>query len=80
MEFPKTTAEEDNIAEAEGFRIFGELRKRYSNENMRDLDIVLNSLCSALVRLGHLSTRKEDKVAFLSLINKIISENLWMDK
>ena len=77
MEFPKTTEEEDKIAEGEGFRIMADLRKRYSNDNVRDLDIVLNSLCAALVRLGHLSTRKQDKIGFLSLINSIISQNLW---
>lgn len=80
MEFPQTTKEEDDIAEAEGFRIFGELRKRYSNDNMRDMDIVLNSLCCALIRLGHLSTRKEDKIGYLSLINQIINQNLWTDQ
>lgn len=36
MDFPKTTKEEDEIAFQEGLRIFGELRKNYSNNNIRD--------------------------------------------
>jgi|HubBroStandDraft_1064217.scaffolds.fasta_scaffold146566_3 hypothetical protein len=44
MEFPKTAKEKDRICNEEVFRIFEELRKKYSKDNNRGLDIVLNSL------------------------------------
>lgn len=76
MEFPNTTSEEDKISYQEGFRIFGELRKKYSNQNIRDLDIVLNSLCFAIVRLGKLNTIKGDEEAFSDLVKQIILKNM----
>ena len=80
MEFPKTTEMEDRICYEEGFRILGELRKKYSNNNMRDLDIVLNSLCCALIRLFKLNSRPEDAEACAELVQKIILKNLKNDK
>ncbi len=76
MEFPKTTKEENKIAHEEGIRIFGELRKKYSNNNIRDLDIVLNSLCAALVRLTRLNVTEPDYDSFTQLIKDIILKNL----
>jgi len=76
MEFPKTTKEEDKICYQEGLRIFAELRKRYSNDNCRDLDIVLNSICCALVRLFSLNVRKEDYESCGELVRQTIVKNL----
>ena len=76
MEFPNTTPKEDEICFREGFRIFGELRKKYSNENVRDLDIVLNSLCCALVRLANFNVSKEDYGSFILLVTSILEKNL----
>lgn len=76
MEHPKTTSEEDKIAEQEGYRIFGELRKKHSNNNIHDLDIVLNSLCAALTRLAHLNTRPDDYHNFIKLVSGILMKNL----
>lgn len=76
MELPKTTEEENKICYQEGLRIFAELRKRYCNESCSHLDIVLNSLCFALVRLFSLTTKKVDYEACGELVKKIIVENL----
>lgn len=76
MEFPHTNPGENLIASQEGFRIFSELRKKYSNENIRDLDIVLNSLCFAIIRLGKLNTMKGDEENFCNLVNQIILKNM----
>jgi hypothetical protein len=73
--FPKTTPEEDAISTQEGLRIFGELRKKYSNNNIRDLDIVLNSLVAALVYLAYYNVGKTDIEVFGDLIRKIFVEN-----
>ena len=80
MEFPKTTKEEDKICYEEGFRIFGELRKKYSNNNVRDLDIVLNSLCAALARLTEINVRPADHQTFIGLIAQILTKNLKVEQ
>lgn len=76
MEFPNTTKEEDIICSEEGLKLFSYLRKKYSNENVRDLDIVLNSLCYGLIRLFQLNSRKEDAEICAELVKKIILKNL----
>ena len=76
MEFPETTQEENSIAFQEGFRIYGELRKRYPNNNVTDLDIILNSLCAALIRMCELNTHKKDQKNYVPLIHKILTNNL----
>lgn len=79
MESIECTEEENEISSQEGLRIFGELRKKYCNNSVRDLDIVLNSLCCALVRLGKLNTGKGDENNFASLIHRIILDNMLKD-
>jgi ribosomal protein L17 len=76
MEFPKTTKKEDTIAYEEGLRIFGELRKKYCNDSTTHLDIILNSLCAALVRHFKLFTLDGDAKACSRLVEQIIYENL----
>lgn len=77
MHFPKTTKEEDKICEEESFRIFGELRKKHSNNSVHDLDILLNTFCLCLVRLGYTNVGKKDAEAYVGLIQKIVRENLF---
>ena len=74
-DFPKTTQEEDELATREGLFIYGHLKKKYPNENTRDLDIILNSLVAALIRMAKLNTRKEDYESFCELVQKIMREN-----
>jgi hypothetical protein len=76
MDFPDITEEENKISLEEGLRIFGELRKKYSNKNIKDLDIVLNSICCALTRLTALNVRKQDYETFAEIIKSIILRNL----
>lgn len=77
MEFPKTTKREDDVAFQEGLRIFGELKKKYCNESTSDLDIVLNALCAALIRLAELNIREKDHVSFVALVNTVLMKNLF---
>jgi hypothetical protein len=81
MEFPKTTKKEDQTAWKEGLRIYGELRKRYGNESVSHLDIILNSLCFSIVRLFALHSHKIDAEASSELVKQIVSKNLklWND-
>lgn len=78
MEMPNIllNADEDKICFQEGLRIFSELRKKYSNKNIRDLDIVLNSLCFALTRLGQFNTHPSDYENYAQLVKQIILKNL----
>lgn len=76
MEFPKTTREEDVIANEEAFRIYGELRKKYPDGSVRDLDIILNSLCFSIARLFLLNSLPMDKENCIELVGKILRENL----
>lgn len=74
--YPKTTKDEDKIATEEGIKIFSELRKKYSNENIRDLDIVLNSLIFALVQLAYCNVGEKDAERFGDLIRDVFVVNL----
>lgn len=73
---PGLTKEENEMCMQEGLRIVGELRKKYSNNNIRYLDIVLNSLCYALIRLTKLNVVKYDYSKFAAIIHHIIERNL----
>jgi hypothetical protein len=76
MDFPNITDDENKISEQEGFKIFGYLRKKYCNNSVSDLDIVMNSLCVALVRHGKIFVEPEDYGNYLAIINKILKNNL----
>lgn len=76
MEFPSTNKEEDNIAEEESFRIVEDLIKKYSNNNIRDLDIILNTLCACLVRIAYLNCGKNNYGKFSELCKQVIDTNL----
>lgn len=63
------TKEENEIAEKESIFIFGYLRKKYCNNSISDLDIILNSLIFSLGRLiiSHVSSK--DYSRMVELIN-----------
>lgn len=62
------TEDENKICNEEGAYLFGYLRKKYANENCRDLDICLNSLCFALLRLIDRYVPQDDKELFVKKI------------
>jgi hypothetical protein len=80
MKFPEITNEENEICNREGCEIFANLRKKYSNDTNQDLDIILNSLCFALVRLFKLNSLQEDAEKCSELIKSIVYENLKSPK
>ena len=80
MEFPNTSREEDVISSDEAFRIIGELRKKYSNHSIRDLDIILNTLCFSLCKLAQLNVGEDDYEKFAELVYKNIIKNLIAKK
>lgn len=73
------TNEETEIAQGESLYIYGYLKKKYCNENMKDLDIILNSLCFSLLRLMNQNIDKNDHKYFIELIIKILKKNIKDD-
>lgn len=67
------TEEETKIANEEARYIYDSLRKKYCNESVRDLDIIMNALCFALLRMTHINVGKNDREYF---INNVIMQIL----
>lgn len=74
------TAEETKIANDEARLIFGYLRKKYCNENVRDLDIVLNSIMFAACHLLNLSVDAKDRPAMIEIMKGILEKSLIENK
>jgi hypothetical protein len=70
------TKDETEIANDEARYIFGYLRKKYCNDSTSDLDIVLNSLCFALLRLIKLSVAPDDHEAMVKIITDILMKEV----
>ena len=62
------TKEEERIANEESIVLFGHLRKKYCNDSVSDLDIILNSLCFALLRLVHAYVPPKDRQFMLRTV------------
>lgn len=75
-EIPITDIEKQT-ANKEALYLFGYLRKKYCNENISDLDIILNSLCFALLRLIYSNVEKKDRQYFLeSIVFEILKKGI----
>lgn len=75
MEPIDITLDENEIANKEAIYLFGYLRKKYCNENIKDLDIVLNSLCFSLLLLIHHNVGQKDRKYFLDSVVMEILKN-----
>ena len=75
------TREEEKISNDEAAYLFGYLRKKYLNtESVHGLDIILNSLSFALLRMIHLHVRPEDHYMMVEIINQILSHGIKEDE
>lgn len=74
--FSETYAEVNNIVKEEGSRIFKELRKKYSNDSTRDLNIILNTLCYSLIISAKKIFDEKDYGLFIELVKEALDENL----
>lgn len=79
MEQIDITNEETKIANEEGAYLYGYLRKKYSNESTSHLDILLNSLSFALLRMIHLHVRKKDREMMVKVVNEILLQGIKQD-
>lgn len=76
MENIPITKNENETANQEALFIYGYLRKKYCNDNVKDLDIVLNSLCFSLIRMIHLHVGSKDRAAMIQIINNILRNGI----
>lgn len=60
----------------DGKRIYFQLREKYPNSSVEHLDNILNALCCALICLTQINVDKDDRIYFLQLIHKILSQNI----
>lgn len=76
MDFLTILKEEDTLCHEESLRIIGELRKKYSNDSIKDLDIIFNILCFSLCRLAELNVAPKDYNYFIQLVANIMQKKL----
>ncbi len=79
MEMIKITEEETDISNQEARYIYGYLRKKYCNDSVHDLDVVLNSLCFSLLRMIHMHVEPRDRMAMVGIINQILQNGIQKD-
>lgn len=79
MEKIEITEKERDIANEEAMYLYGYLRKKYANENCQDLDILLNSLCFALLRMILMHVNPSDYISMVKIINTILMEEIKKD-
>ncbi len=73
----RISEEENKISNEESIYIWGYLRRKYCNDTIKDRDIILNSLCFALVNLTLSAVHKKDRQYFLdSVVMPILIEGL----
>lgn len=60
----------------DGKRIYLEIRKRYPEDSIEDLDNILNGLCAALIVMLEENVDKSNHKNMVQLIYQIISKNL----
>jgi len=59
-----------------GQKIYLQLREKYPNNTVEDLDNILNSLCTAMLFLVLNNVEHSDRKNFLQLIWKILNKNI----
>lgn len=70
---------ENKIANEESAYLYGHLMKKYCNEKVNNsvLDICLNSLCFALLRMMHQFVPPKDRQLFIdNVIMRILKEGI----
>lgn len=73
----KITKEEDEICNEESRYLYGYLRKKYCNDNVHDLDIILNSLCFSILRLAKIHVDDKDrKYFFEKIVFRILKQGM----
>ena len=74
--FEKLSGEDNPHFSADGYKIYHELRKRYPNHTIEDLDSILNILCGSICYLIRDNVDKDNWAMLMQLVFKILCENL----
>ncbi len=74
MDFSPTSEEIDKASVEDGAYIFKYLRKKYPDKNIKDADIVFNSLMYALL-CHRLNFADHDHKLFKQLVNTVLDRN-----
>lgn len=80
MENISITKEEEEIANREAIYLYGYLRKKYANDTVKDLDIIMNSLCFALCKLIEHHVKPTEAKYLIEIINNIITKQFTVSK
>jgi hypothetical protein len=60
----------------DGKRIYNDMRRKYPNDTIEDLDNILNGLCAALTCLIGANVESDNRKVMIQLVHKILSQNL----
>lgn len=74
--FQHLPAEENQQFLEDGKRIYLEMRKKYPNNTVENLDNILNGLCASLVCLAYDNVEKSKHKNFLQLVWNILNQNI----
>ena len=75
MNFEDLPKEFNDISREYGINIYKELRKEFPEDTPKDLDLILNSLCMALICVIRLHSHKDNWNTMIQLVSKIITKN-----
>lgn len=75
MAFDDLSVDSNQTAYKLGLEIYKELQKQYPDKTTEHLDLILNSLCMALICLIHQNVDKEDRPVMIQLVHKILTKN-----
>ncbi len=73
--FSDTNEDINKISYELGKKIYIELRNKFPENSVRDMDIILNTLCSALIVHIYTNVEKDNHVYLVQLIHKILTKN-----
>lgn len=66
----------DEISNTEGYNIFYEIIKKYPIKNVECYDVIINSLCFALLHFRYYLIDKNEYKTFNDLVFSILSKNM----
>lgn len=74
--FQPMSKEDNKECTVNGISLYEMLKEMYPNQNVKDLDMILNSLCIALIVHMKENVDQDNHKYFLQLIHKTINDNI----
>lgn len=76
MEFSQMNESQSEDVNILGMKIYKQLREDYPEHDSKNFDLILNSLCAALIFLMRHNIEEENRKIIVSLVNEILNKNL----